>query len=239
MRNVFKQAGFLFLFVVLVWFTVFFVIGSRYCSTTEVIDGKAIHTGKIQCHFNPPEKFNLKIVFELVPIILVVGGIFPLAVIVLGLKDRFLKNKRLPQSEITRKGIILFVSPFMILLITLAIIFAWSTSDLLEAYVFGLRMGSILGVFCLWISLKKRSGEDKKRIKLGQANYQKSIALAFAVLIILNLSGGKTVVYSFLDTHPYFTQIFMGTVLSFCLFAFITHLLMAILKRRTVLGAKF
>ena len=124
----------------------------------------------------------------------------------------------------------------MILLIALAIIFLWSTSNHLEAYAFGLGIGSILGVCTLWISLKKRSGEDKKRIKLNQANYQTSIALAFAVLIILKLSGGEAVVYSFLDTHSYFTQVFMGIVFSFALLAFVTHLLMAILKRRTVLG---
>jgi len=67
MRDVLKQAGFLFLFVVLLWFTTFFLIGSHYCSTTEVINGKTIDTGKIQCHFNPPEKFNLTRVFELTP----------------------------------------------------------------------------------------------------------------------------------------------------------------------------
>lgn len=239
MRDIFKKAGFLFIFVILIWLIGFFVTGTHYCSTTEVVDGKAIDAEKVQCHFNPPEKINLKIVLELTPIILVVGSIFPLAVIVLGLKDRLFEKKGMSQSEITRKGMIWFVSPFMILITILAIIFAWSISGLLEAYVFGLGIGSILGLCCLWILLKKRSGEDKKRIKLDQANYQKSIALAFAVLIILNLSGGNAMVYSFLDTHLYFTEIFMGMVLSFCLFAFITHLLMAIFKKRTVLGTKF
>jgi len=162
--------------------------------------------------------------------IIAVSGIYLLAITILKLKDRFFRKQGFNQTETVRLGIIWFISPIMLLLISLAGIFLWQVNiqeNLQTPYFIGLVIGFSLGLVLLYKLLSNKHVHKKQ----ASVNYKSITVLGFLGFLIFKIGGGQTLVDTYLNTHPSLTQTLFGIILSFLLCVFLGNWLSAIFKK--------
>lgn len=160
---------------------------------------------------------------------------FGLPVLLLYLKDAFLRREGVNKSETTRLSIIWLVSPFMLILSLVLIAAGWyvanDTKNIL-GFLISLGVGSILGLIDLYRKVFLYSNYQLVKTR------KKAITIFIVVIILsifLKVSHLGDYISPISDYIPGLYAIFLGVLATFLMLSTIANFINAIRRKPTTL----